>query len=117
VLDELVARYRLLVDSVHSLTVVYNAGQNSHDNHAVVEQTGIGFVGCLPPSDRPDLHQAGRRTRTRLPHPQRDAATRCRRQISKPSGGFRGRSDTGAGSLHRPFVSIPRLPPRISHTS
>jgi transposase len=55
VLDELVARYRLLVDSVQSLTVVYDAGQNSHDNHAVVEQTGIGFVGCLPPSDRPDL--------------------------------------------------------------
>jgi transposase len=55
VLDELVARYRLLVDSVHSLTVVYDAGQNSQDNHAVVEQAGIGFVGCLPPSDYPDL--------------------------------------------------------------
>jgi transposase len=55
VLDELVARYRLLVDSVESLTVVYDAGQNSHDNHAVVESAGIGFVGSLPPSDHPAL--------------------------------------------------------------
>jgi transposase len=55
VLDELVTRYRLLVDSVESLTVVYDAGQNSRDNHAVVEASGIGFVGSLPPSDHPDL--------------------------------------------------------------
>ncbi len=55
VLDELVARYRLLVDSVESLTVVYDAGQNSRDNHAIVESAGIGFVGSLPPSDHPDL--------------------------------------------------------------
>jgi transposase len=54
VLDELVARYRLLVEGVESLTVVYDAGQNSHDNHAAVEQSGIGFVGSLPPSDHPD---------------------------------------------------------------
>lgn len=55
VLDELVARYRLLVEQVESLTVVYDAGQNSHHNHAVVEAHGIGFVGSLPPSDHPDL--------------------------------------------------------------
>jgi transposase len=55
VLDELVARYRLLVGSVESLTVVYDAGQNSHDNHTAVEASGIGFVGCLPPSEHPDL--------------------------------------------------------------
>jgi transposase len=55
VLDELVTRYRLLVDGVQSLTVVYDAGQNSHDNHTLVEQSGIGFVGSLPPSDHPDL--------------------------------------------------------------
>jgi transposase len=55
VLDELVARYRLLVNSVESLTVVYDAGQNSHDNHAVVQASGIGFVGSLPPSDHPSL--------------------------------------------------------------
>ena len=55
VLDELVTRYRLLVNGVESLTVVYDAGQNSTDNHALVEQSGIGFVGSLPPSDHPTL--------------------------------------------------------------
>jgi len=55
VIDELVARYRDLVAGVESLTVVYDAGQNSGDNHAVVEEHGIGFVGSLPPSDHPDL--------------------------------------------------------------
>ncbi len=55
VLDELVARYRLLVDSVESLTVVYDAGQNSTANHEQVEAAGIGFVGSLPPSDHPAL--------------------------------------------------------------
>jgi len=55
VLDELVARYRDLVEHVESLTVVYDAGQNSGDNHAAVEGHGIGFVGSLPPSDHPGL--------------------------------------------------------------
>lgn len=57
VVDELVTRYRDLVEHVESLTVVYDAGQNSGDNHAVVEAHGIGFVGSLPPSDHPDLLQ------------------------------------------------------------
>lgn len=60
VLDELVTRYRLLVDSVESLTVVYDAGQNSATNHAAVEASGIGFVGSLPPSDHPTLLDIGR---------------------------------------------------------
>jgi transposase len=55
IVDELVARYRDLVEHVESLTVVYDAGQNSGDNHALVEAHGIGFVGSLPPSDHPDL--------------------------------------------------------------
>ncbi len=55
VLDELVARYRLLVDSVESLTVVYDAGQNSTGNHEQGEAAGVGFVGSLPPSGYPDL--------------------------------------------------------------
>jgi len=33
VIDELVARYRDLTGGVESLTVVYDAGQNSHENH------------------------------------------------------------------------------------
>ncbi|MGH3564238.1 MAG: IS1634 family transposase, partial [Mycobacterium sp.] len=55
VIDELVARYRGLFAGVESLTVVYDAGQNSGDNHAIVEAHGIGFVGSLPPSDHPGL--------------------------------------------------------------
>ena len=55
VVDELVARYRDLLAAVESLTVIYDAGQNSGDNHALVETHGIGFVGSLPPSDHPDL--------------------------------------------------------------
>jgi transposase len=35
--------------------VVYDAGQNSANNHALVEESGIGFVGSLPPSDHPAL--------------------------------------------------------------
>ena len=55
VVDELVARYQDLIEHVESLTVVYDAGQNSADNHTAVEAHGIGFVGSLPPSDHPDL--------------------------------------------------------------
>nr|WP_210419948.1 hypothetical protein [Mycobacterium helveticum] len=55
VVAELVARYQQLSSSVESLTVVYDAGQNSADNHTVIEGSGLGFVGSLPPSDHPDL--------------------------------------------------------------
>jgi len=54
-IDALVTRYRDLTEQVESLTVVYDAGQNSTDNHSMVEGTGLGFVGSLPPSDHPDL--------------------------------------------------------------
>ena len=55
VIDELLARYRQLCQQVESLTVVYDAGQNSAANHARIEQTQIGFVGSLAPSDHPAL--------------------------------------------------------------
>ena len=55
VIDQLVSRYRNLAAGVESLTMVYDAGQNSAANHELVEETGIGFVGSLPPSDHPDL--------------------------------------------------------------
>jgi transposase len=60
VIDELLARYRDVAGHVESLTVVYDAGQNSTDNHTRIEQAGIGFVGSLPPSDHPDLLAIGR---------------------------------------------------------
>ena len=53
-LHELTARYQELAD-LAGLTLVYDAGQNSTDNHEQVEASGMGFVGCLPPSDHPDL--------------------------------------------------------------
>ena len=55
VIDELMARYRELTGAVESLTVVYDAGQNSAANQARIEATGIGFVGSLPPAHYPDL--------------------------------------------------------------
>jgi transposase len=55
VVDNLMERYRQLVEQVESLTLVYDAGQNSAGNHSVVEENEIGFVGSLPPSDHPDL--------------------------------------------------------------
>jgi transposase len=55
VIDQMVSRYRELTEGVESLTVVYDAGQNSAANHELVEDSGIGFVGSLPPSDHPDL--------------------------------------------------------------
>lgn len=62
VIDELVTRYRVMGESVESLTVVYDAGQNSADNHAVIEESGLGFVGSLPPSNHPDLLAIPRKT-------------------------------------------------------
>jgi transposase len=55
VIDQLVSRYRDLSQGVESLTVVYDAGQNSAENHELIEATRIGFVGSLPPSDHPGL--------------------------------------------------------------
>jgi len=55
VIDELLDRYRALTSGVESLTVVYDAGQNSTANHERGQEAGIGFVGSLPPSDHPAL--------------------------------------------------------------
>jgi transposase len=55
VIDELLSRYRVLTQQVESLTMVYDAGQNSTANHERVEEAGVGFVGSLPPSDHPAL--------------------------------------------------------------
>ena len=65
VIEELVTRYRALSTSMESLTVVYDAGQNSHDNHTVIEESGLGFLGSLPPS---------------TPRPARDTAENLRRR-------------------------------------
>ena len=35
--------------------MVYDAGQNSEDNQELIEASGLGFVGSLPPSQHPEL--------------------------------------------------------------
>jgi len=55
VITELTSRFRELAASVESLTMVYDAGQNSRSNHALIEEAGIGFVGSLPPSEHAAL--------------------------------------------------------------
>jgi len=55
VIDELVIRYRAIAAEDQELTVVFDAGQNSADNFALLVQVGLHFVGSLPPSDHPDL--------------------------------------------------------------
>ena len=58
-IEQLTTRYRDLAHNVESLTVVYDAGQNSETNHELIEESGIGFVGSLPPSDHPGLLAIG----------------------------------------------------------
>jgi transposase len=60
VIDQLLSRYQDLTTQVESLTVVYDAGQNSTANHTAIEDAGIGFVGSLPPSDHPTLLAIGK---------------------------------------------------------
>ena len=68
VLDELTSRYRALLDypddeagtgaggaEWQAPTVVFDAGQNSADNFTHLTDSGLHFVGSLPPSDFPEL--------------------------------------------------------------
>ena len=41
--------------SAASITVVFDAGQNSSDNFAHLTRSGLHYVGSVPPSDCPDL--------------------------------------------------------------
>ncbi|MCA1682168.1 MAG: IS1634 family transposase, partial [Actinobacteria bacterium] len=52
---ELVARFEALEGDTGRLTLVYDAGQNSKDNQALIDASPLHFVGSLPPSDHPDL--------------------------------------------------------------
>jgi transposase len=76
IIEELLARYREVTTQVESLTVVYDAGQNSCDNHTLIEDAGIGFVGSLPPSDHPGL-LAIPKTRYRPVDEDRYPGVRC----------------------------------------
>jgi transposase len=79
VLDELTSRYAALLDT-HSHgdtadtsppgpTVVFDAGQNSAANFAHLAETGLHFVGSLPPGSFPELLAIpGRRRHPVDPH-------------------------------------------------
>ena len=54
-LDEIVGRWTALGGDPAELTVTYDSGQNSADNHAHIERLGLGYVTSLPPSDHPEL--------------------------------------------------------------
>ena len=54
-LDQLVDRWKALGGDPTELTVTYDSGQNSTDNHAHIEASGLGYVTSLPPSDHPEL--------------------------------------------------------------
>jgi len=55
IVNELVGRFGALAGDAGALTLVYDAGQNSAANQALVDGFGLHFVGSLPPSDHPDL--------------------------------------------------------------
>ena len=57
-LNELAARHQAIAAAAGTgsdITVVFDAGQNSKDNFALLDDTELHFVGSIPPSDCPDL--------------------------------------------------------------
>ena len=54
-LDQIVSRWQALGGDPGELTVTYDSGQNSTDNHAHIEASGLGWVTSLPPTDHPEL--------------------------------------------------------------
>ncbi len=99
VVQALLARYRAVCEQVESLTVVYDAGQNSTANHAAIEESGIGFVGSLPPSDHPDLLAIGKR-RYRPVDAARFPGVRCVDTTVTALGATRRAVVTHSPSLH-----------------
>ncbi|HEV8561923.1 MAG TPA: IS1634 family transposase [Actinophytocola sp.] len=54
-IEELAERHRQLSGGDPELTVVFDAGQNSQPNFALLERHRLHYVGSLPPSDHPAL--------------------------------------------------------------
>jgi transposase len=70
VIDELVSRFGALAGTTAGLTVVYDAGCDSAANQAVIEASGMHFVGSLIPSDHPGLLAVGKRRYLVVDHEQ-----------------------------------------------
>lgn len=60
-LDEIVERWVALGGDPGELTVTYDSGQNSINNHTYIEALGLGWVTSLPPCDHPELLAIDRR--------------------------------------------------------
>ena len=59
--NELVTRFGAIAEGAGELTLVYDAGQDSHSNQQLIEDSPLHFVGSLPPSDHPDLLAVAKR--------------------------------------------------------
>lgn len=55
VTETLVARYRMFAQNVDGITLVYDKGNNSHDNQKQIDGSPYHFVGSLSPVQHPDL--------------------------------------------------------------
>lgn len=55
VTESLLARYRLLAEHCQDVTLVFDKGNNSQANQAVLDGSPLHFVGSLVPSHYPDL--------------------------------------------------------------
>ncbi len=53
--DELVARYEQLTDGAEHVTLIFDKGNNSHDNLQAVAETPYHFVGSLVPTNHKEL--------------------------------------------------------------
>ena len=60
VVSELTARYDVIAAEGDELTLVYDAGQDSAANQALIEESRLHFVGSLRPSDHADLLRVAR---------------------------------------------------------
>jgi transposase len=55
IVTELTRRWQDMAEADDELTLVYDAGQDSEDNQAHIEATGLHHIGSVPPSQFPDL--------------------------------------------------------------
>jgi transposase len=66
VIEALVARYRLFATQVQDITLVYDKGNNSAANQAMLDRSEYHVVGSLSPVQHPDLLAVPRRCFRRL---------------------------------------------------
>jgi transposase len=52
---ELVDRYRQITDGSEHVTIIFDKGNNSHDNLQAIEDSPYHFIGSLVPTHHPDL--------------------------------------------------------------